>query len=168
MTTDNWLMIVVIISTLIAPTVAVLVQSRMNQPRQTPVAPQPPSRIQRIGRRLNQAVPWVLTLSALISLWNLVVALRSHKPLDRWTVLIIAFSLSALVLNVAFLTFWFALRDVYKEFFIQAKFDRDLIEIIQSHLDATKTGDLGILELIKNLYKPPSEPPKPEPPERKP
>jgi hypothetical protein len=145
---------------------------RRSQPQQTPVANHPPSKIQRIGLRLGRAAPWVLVLSTLMSVWNLISTLRSPKPLDRWTVLIIAFSLSAIVFNLMFWIFMYALRGLYKEFVQQAQFNslldefKSLLEIMKDLSHATKTGDLGILELIKNLAEPPSEPPKP--PEQKP
>lgn len=173
MTMLTLLAIVQTISTLIA-TIFTVLAFRRSQPRQTPVANHPASRLQRMGLWLSRAAPWVLVLSALMSVWNLVSVFHSPKPLNRLQVLVIALSLSVIMLNVAFLTFMFALREIDKRLAEHTRIDRSLLEIIEDVSKATKTGDLGILELIKNLatdlraaVEPPPKPPKPEPPERR-
>ena len=155
MTTDTWLLIVQTIISLMALIVAIRA-SRTNQPRQTPVANHPPSTIQRIGRWMNREATWVLAVSALISLWNLVSVFRSPKPLDRWMVLLIAFSLSAIMLNVAVMLFLFALRDYHerytkKEFVEEAKLDLRLLNIISDLSQNTHAADQGILDLVRTL-----------------
>lgn len=107
MTMDNWLMIVVIISTLMAPTVAVLVQSRMNQPKQTPIANHPPNRSHRKGGWFTRLIAsdWLVGLSILIGLLGLVFELRRSEPLDRWGVLLIAILVAGIVLGLGALAF---------------------------------------------------------------
>jgi hypothetical protein len=184
MTTDNWLMIVVIISTLIAPTVAVFVQSRINQPTQIPVASQPPSRIHRIGGWFKRifASPWLQVLLIFLNLYNLVSVMRLPRPLDQWGVLLIAIPIAAIALNLAAIMYMDLSRRLdnflhfYREDAVkQTKFDLSLLEIMKDLADAAKTGDLGILDLIKNLsndlraaFEPKSElPTKREPKKRK-
>lgn len=157
MTMDHWLMITAIISTLIAPIVGAFAQSRINQPRQTPVANQPPSRIQRIGGwfRRSLASPWLLVLPIFLNGWSLSEVLSSPKPLDRWRVLIIALSVSTILFMIAWMLFQFALRDYHKrhtqEFIEQAKIDLRLLDIVTDLSKNTNASDRAILDLVRTI-----------------
>jgi formate hydrogenlyase subunit 3/multisubunit Na+/H+ antiporter MnhD subunit len=93
MTIDNWLMIALIITSfiaqLIAPTLAELVKSRINQPKPTPDPNQPKNLSQRIGGWVIQASlsPWVLPpLAIAIDIWILVLQVRNVGPITRGSV----------------------------------------------------------------------------------
>jgi hypothetical protein len=176
------LAIVQTITGIIAATVAVLA-FRRSQPTQTPVANHPPSRIKKIGdwfKRVS-ASPWTQVLLMFGNLFNLIWAMQNPKPLSRWGVLSIVIPVAGIVLNLAFLVYLDLSRllrnltDTYfKNLIEQCRIDRSLLEIAEGQVDATKTGDLGILEIIKNLstglrvaVEPPSELPKPKPQKRK-
>src|ERR1022692_949193 len=103
MTIENWLMIAVIISTLIAPSLANFIQSRTNQPKPTPETNHPKNLTQRIGGRLRRlaASPWILPpLSILYDIGVLVWAIRGTAPVTRAVVVVIASAVVGVAWNV--------------------------------------------------------------------
>jgi hypothetical protein len=93
MTIDNWLMIALIITSfiaqLIAPTLAELVKSRINQPKPTPDPNQPKNLRQRIGGWVDQIAlsPWVLPpLAIAVDIWILILQVRNVGPVTRGSV----------------------------------------------------------------------------------
>jgi len=97
MTIENWVTIALIITSfiaqLIAPTLAELVKSRINQPKPTPVPNQPKNLSQRIGGWVMHigASPWVLPpLVILLDIWFLFREFRNAAPVTRSGVLLIS------------------------------------------------------------------------------
>ncbi len=84
MTLDRWLMVVLILSTLIAPTLAELIKPRTNQPYPTPELSQP-----RIGdwlRRVFQS-PWYFPpVVVVLNIIFLVLDMRKTAPITRITI----------------------------------------------------------------------------------
>src|ERR1700675_1808181 len=145
MTIENWLTIAVIISTLIAPTLANLIQSRAeHHTKPTPEANQPKNLSQRIWRwfiRLSNS-PWILPpFLMLINIYALLSDFRKTTPVTRLTVYQISsyvagiwYACTIFLLNIA----WRSIRDQWE------------VNHQQSDLNVTfaKT-DLGLLDLIK-------------------
>lgn len=103
MTLENWLMIAVIISTLIAPTIAELVKPRINQLTPAPEANQPKNLIQRIGGRLIRlaASPSILPpLGILYDIGVLVWVIRGTAPVTRAVVFVIASAMVGVAWNL--------------------------------------------------------------------
>lgn len=105
MTIENWLAIVMIIVTLISPMLAVLVASRINQPKQRPEPSHPKSRSQRIGGWLMKAFGsvWWLILVFIYNLYLLVSNVRSEEPLNRLGVVFLVIPLLGTFLTLAIL-----------------------------------------------------------------
>jgi hypothetical protein len=112
MTLENWLMVAVIISTLIAPTIAEFVKPRISHPNPAPEANQPKNLIHRIGGRLLRvaASPWILPpLGIVYDIGVLAWNLRSSAPVTRGVVLtmgsaMVGIAWNALNMNVLVLT----------------------------------------------------------------
>jgi hypothetical protein len=107
MTIENWLMIAVIISTLIAPTLANFIQFRANQPKPTPEANQPKNLIQRIGGSLMRffQAPWKVAVffvlpATLVSIYLLRGDVRSTAPVTPIVVFRISFGVGGIVYNI--------------------------------------------------------------------
>ena len=100
MTTDHWLRIVTIISTLIAPIIGAFVQSRIKQPTQTPEANQPQSRTHRSGGWFSRITSsgWFFAFGIAYNLFVLVLELRRSGPVDRGTILLIVVPIASIIL----------------------------------------------------------------------
>lgn len=101
----HWEAIVTAASILIAPTLAALVKSRIDQPKQTPAPSQPASRSQRTGGWFSQLVPWVLVLFIVLNLVDLVSAFRTTAPLTRRDVFWIVALVAGILINLGALAY---------------------------------------------------------------
>jgi hypothetical protein len=109
----NWETIALIITSfiaqLIAPALAELVKSRINQPKPTPLQNQPKNRSQRIGTWVIRVVqsPWPIPVSTItFNIYMLSRILREATPITRWVVLSIAVGVSVIfysLLNISVL-----------------------------------------------------------------
>jgi len=105
MTIENWLMIAVIISTLIAPLLALLMQSRISQPKPAPEPNQPKNLIQRMGGRIIRFLqsPWSLVVSFLgipPSIYALLTAFRETSPVTRASVFLITEGVAGILFSL--------------------------------------------------------------------
>lgn len=144
MTTEHWLTIALIISTFIAqlvgPSIAVLLQSRMNQPRENPATTQPTNRIQRIGGRLKRwfISPWSPLLWIFVNICFLVILVRDSEPITRGWVLVVALCVANISYNFLFMLILFILRylaRIVHEIGELVAIDRRIISIIESMSD---------------------------------
>jgi hypothetical protein len=146
MTIENWLMIAVIISTLIAPTLANLIQSRVSHPKQTPEASQPKNLIQRIGGwfiRLSNS-PWrVPPFLILFNIYLLLSEFRRTTPVTRWTV----YQISAAVAGIWYGLVLFLLNTAWESIRRQWEINREQQEVNAIARDV----DLKLLDIIKSV-----------------
>jgi hypothetical protein len=122
MTIENWLIIALIISTLIAPTIQTLVASliipRINQPKPTPETSQPKNRIQRMGGWLSRFLtsPWFFPpFGILFNIYLLFRELHITKPVTRETVFGISMAMAGIVLNALSMSMLFIWRAIYRQ-----------------------------------------------------
>jgi hypothetical protein len=162
MTTENWLIITGISVNLIGQILAVLIQSRINRPKQTPVANQPPSRIQRIGGWLIRVLtsPWLILFFIFLNVLSIALELSSTGPLNRRVVFSIALSAALIVLNLGCMAF-FSLSKILLNFFSSNT------AFLHSYTDFVNSYSKTVTDLstaITSLAVPKPEAPKPEPP----
>jgi hypothetical protein len=110
MISNNGLAIIAIIVNLTAPILAVIVQSRINQPKQTPAVSHTDP-IQSKGWLVRVfSSPWPLLLLICLNLLSLVYDLTRSEPLNRRTVLVVAMSVAGIVLNLGGLAYLSVLK----------------------------------------------------------
>jgi hypothetical protein len=156
MTIENWLMIAVIISTLIAPTLALFIQSLISQPKPTPELSQPKNRIQRIGDWLAQSpwLPWVLVIPILLNIYILLKEFHNTTPVTRGVVVLIAVAVAGIAFNflninniLALQTNWMmreGIRSLWEGI-------RSLWERLAKDSESMAKIDLKILEIIEEV-----------------
>jgi hypothetical protein len=108
MTTDNWLTVAIIASTimvaaatLLAPTLAVIVQVRMSQPKQIPQT----KRGKRFGHKIGYFIGYHMTrhvgrmfvTSVACNSLMLVIVLLRYRVMTRWAVALISLMVAVLV-----------------------------------------------------------------------
>jgi hypothetical protein len=146
MTIENWLMIAVIISTLIAPTLANFIQSRANiHPKPKPEAHQPKNLIQRMGGwfiRFSNS-PWMLPpLLILFNIYLLLSEFRKTTPVTRWTVYQISADVAAIWYGVVLFllnTAWQSIRRQAETSILQSETNRELLDLIKAVSDGSNT-----------------------------
>jgi hypothetical protein len=144
MTIENWLTTGVIIATLIGPSVAEFVKSRLNQPKASPDLNQPTPRIRRIGNWLANILqsPWYLPGFLILSnSYFLRQQLLSTAPLTRHEVFNICSSVAGIFYAIMLMSFsnvWKQQReinarqqDILAE---QAQTDRTLCSVLNTHM----------------------------------
>jgi hypothetical protein len=154
MTIDNWLMIVLIISTfiatLIAPILQLFVKSRINQPKPTPEPSQPKNRIHRIGGWLMRFFTSRLKLVEIVGLASPFFAmlypiyyLRKYlldpAPITRSRVFIISWCVT--IIWISFLNFIlnFGLKYVWQAITKQAEQFERLVDVVGVLKDRVNT-----------------------------
>jgi hypothetical protein len=163
MTIENWLMIAVIISTLIAPSLPNLIQSRTNQPKPTPETNHPKNRTQRIGGWLMRffqsvwfIVGWHLVVIAL-NIYILHGKLRKTAPITRGDV----FSISMSVASIWFVVLNMTVIMTQQSISFQADSISTLTGTVGRLLDMIKTLDETVDLKIKTLALPNHQRPTP-------
>jgi hypothetical protein len=148
MTNDNWVTIALIsssfIAQLIAPTLASLVMSRINQPKPTPELTQPKTWSQRIGGWVMRVClsPWILPPFAIsLNIYVLIRGFRDTSPITRAVVLQISEAVAATffsLLNMSLLIVSRAQVDSTRE---QATQTRLIVDVVKDIVDWMKRLD---------------------------
>ena len=128
MTIEQWLTVAMIIAVMITaiatafgPIAAVLVQSRISQPKPTPVESQPKNLSQRSGGRFKRHLKWfgIFELGMLVNFVSLILELSKSTPIDRGSILIIALNVAGL----SFIPLLMLLTHVIRAIELQGKFN---------------------------------------------
>jgi hypothetical protein len=164
MTIDNWLMIAVIISTLIAPTLANLFPPRaQNQPTLTPEANQPKNLIHRIWGdwvRFSNS-PWFLPPFLVVSnISSLLWELRKTTPVTRSTIFQMSFAVASIWYGVVLFFLSIVWRETKRQWetnFRLNETDQKILNIIRTLHDAVNavsTTQSVTVDLVTTLAKP--------------
>ena len=156
MTPENWIAIGLIVATLIsagatviAPTISVLVQSRLakaNQEKQ-----EPDTEKKKLSRRARSVlvdyIPWLLTMT---SLSLLIREIGKDVPLDRFSVLYIATYVGVICVNVTLFiverTYIKFLELISKVVDLNEMHVRSTYNLIEKHVDATDALSVKMCE----------------------
>jgi hypothetical protein len=159
MTIENWLMIAVIISTLIAPAMAEYVKPRINHPTPAPDANQPKNLTQRIGFwivRISNS-PWILPpLLIVLNIYWLRVELHKSASVTRWTVYQMALDAAGLWYGVVLFflnTAWGSIRHQWEINREQRETNKEIIDILRASNRSQSEIDRHIIDLISDLAK---------------
>jgi hypothetical protein len=161
MTIDNWLMIAVIISTLIAPTLANFIQFRASHPKPTPEVNQPKNLTQRIGGWLirffqspGKVAVFVVLPTILFNIYLLRGDLRNPAPVTRRVVFQICLGVGGIVYNLLSLGMLFIWQAIGRQADIirtQTKTISELIDIVKISNELTEAQINDLREQIKAL-----------------
>jgi len=146
MTIEHWLMMAAIISTLIAPTLQTLVQSRINQPKPAPDPSQPKNRSQRIKGWFIRLIesPWRLPLlSIVVYIYLLFTELRDTRPVTRGTILAISIGVAGI---------WFSIvsgftNQIWRAIIRRDANDAEVRDILRSSVGVSA----DLFELVRKL-----------------
>jgi Na+/phosphate symporter len=150
MTTDHWLMIAAIIATsittLLAPIVGTLVQSRISHPKPAPELSQPKNRVQRISGWLMRFVqsPWFLVVPFLAVPLNIYVLLREfHKaaPITRGSVFLISEAVALIWFSFLNMSVLLAQQSLSRQAELHRKqslIDEKMLDLVGDLLDRVK------------------------------
>ena len=161
MTRDNWLVVALIISTLLAgmigPVIGAVVASRLGNAKPTPVARSQKSRIQSVGGWLMRFFqsPWKVTVfvvlpTTLANIYWLLVDLRSTAPVTPKVVFRISMLVGGIVYNmvsVGMLFIWQAMGRHADVTFRQSENISDLVGLCKALQDSVNI----LFEHIKAL-----------------
>ena len=145
MTIENWLTIAVVISTLIAPILGKLVDSRASDhPKPTPEANQPKNLSHRIGGLIIRVVnsPWLIPpFLILLNIYSVLSELRKATPITRWTVYIISTAVAGIWYGCVLMNLNLAAQSSRSQSEInrtQSLFNLKILEIITTVSETSK------------------------------
>ena len=170
MTIENWLTIAAIISTLIAPVLALLIQHLISQPKPTPELNHPKNRIQIIGGwliRIFQS-PWILVgpiFSTVFDIYVLHRELGNTSQITRGVIFLISVAVAAIAFNLSIMNSLLAQQSISRQTNIISKQSdaiAALLDLINVLRDSTKklAEDLNARIEVLTSMKPPKIEPK--------
>jgi hypothetical protein len=169
MTIDHWLMIAVVISTLIAPTLANLIQFRAsNHPKPKPEANHPKNLIQRMGGWLMRfsRSPWKVTVfvvlpGILFNIYALHGDLRTAAPVTRRVILQVCVEVGGIVYNLLSIGIFFIWQAIGRQTdLIRTEHSTisEILDIVRVSNDLTKLQIDDVRAQIKALGNDPDKP----------